>query len=230
MTESVRSAVNPSQIGAGDMTDRPATEEARPDDGRWSRGGWHWLACWEQWSHDPERECVCDRLQRAATVAECPVEHVPLQERIDALARALYTAGLARSDLDKDGLPRLIAEGVYANLRKVQHLDLVRPLNAKEWLARHGRSSDPTEEPILASNSPLHKDRSRRPEAIRRVAAQAFYDGLRVGEQHGDDPLRTDLDRWQAANQYANRMDALASNAGVARHGRSSDPTEADDE
>ncbi len=42
-----------------------------PDGGRWSRGGWHWLACWEQWSHDPERECVCDRLRRAATVAEC---------------------------------------------------------------------------------------------------------------------------------------------------------------
>lgn len=44
------------------------------DGGRWSRGGWHWLACWEQWSHDPERECVCDRLRRAATVAEC-AEH-----------------------------------------------------------------------------------------------------------------------------------------------------------
>lgn len=48
-----------------------ATPE-QPDDGRWSRGGWHWLACWEQWSHDPERECVCDRLRQAATVDACP--------------------------------------------------------------------------------------------------------------------------------------------------------------
>ena len=45
--------------------------------------------------------------------------------------------------------------------------------------------------------------------------AQAFYDGLRVGEQHGDDPLRTDFDRWQAANQYAQQALALATNAGA---------------
>jgi hypothetical protein len=48
-----------------------------------------------------------------------------LRDRVDAIARALYVAGI-RSDLDKDGLPRLVAEGILLNLRKVQKIDLYR--------------------------------------------------------------------------------------------------------
>lgn len=46
-----------------------------------------------------------------------------LKERIEAIAKALYVAGVARSR-DKDGLARDVAAGVYANLRQVQKIDL----------------------------------------------------------------------------------------------------------
>jgi hypothetical protein len=51
-------------------------------------------------------------------------EHLSLRERVDAIALALHAAGIRSSD--KDGLPRLVAEGVYANLRRVQRVDLCR--------------------------------------------------------------------------------------------------------
>jgi len=79
-----------------------------------------------------------EKMLAGTAVGERPLDvrpHLSLQERIDALARALYVAGI-RSDHDKDGLPRIIAEGIYANLRNVQRLDLYRPETVDEALAR----------------------------------------------------------------------------------------------
>lgn len=47
---------------------------------------------------------------------------ISLRARVEALAEALFVAGIRSGD--KDGRPRLIAEGIYANLRRVQRMDL----------------------------------------------------------------------------------------------------------
>ena len=85
---------------------------------------------WTDGKIDALRRCA-DELEAALLAAPAvPAEkHLSLQERIDALASALYVAGV-RSSLDKDGLPRLVAEGIYAYLRKVQKLDLHRVQSA----------------------------------------------------------------------------------------------------
>ena len=56
--------------------------------------------------------------------SEQRIAELRLAEKIEALAAALYAAGLRSGS--KDGVPRLIDEGVYANLVRVQRLDLHR--------------------------------------------------------------------------------------------------------
>jgi hypothetical protein len=51
-------------------------------------------------------------------------EHFSLRDRVEVLAAALHAAGIRSGD--KDGLPRLVAEGVLANLVRVQRVGLYR--------------------------------------------------------------------------------------------------------
>lgn len=75
-----------------------------------------------------------------------PKAYLPLQDRIDAIANALYAAGI-RGGPDNNGLPRIIAEGIYMNLRRVPQMDLRRTKPASiEQIAAAIRAASPTQE------------------------------------------------------------------------------------
>lgn len=88
----------------------------------------------EELSHKELRELL--QASEELEKAQRRLAYISLHECIEALAEALYVAGI-RSDT-KDGRPRLIAEGVYANLRMVQRLDLCHVVPAGTHGTRTG--------------------------------------------------------------------------------------------
>lgn len=52
------------------------------------------------------------------------MNELTLTQAVEALAAALYVAGIRSGE--KDGLPRTVAAGVYANLYRFQHVGLYR--------------------------------------------------------------------------------------------------------